>query len=121
MIKKQNTSSFFNENGFAIIKNKFSKEVKDIKLEVIDHLNFFGKKNNLTSGKDKNYDDLVKKIMIPGTKLRTFIYDSAPFLTSIQKLNHHSYIKKFLKEFGYKKPVCVDMSNIRFDMKKKKN
>ena len=44
MNKKQNTSEFFNKNGFAIIKNKFSKEVKDIKLEVIDYLNFFGKK-----------------------------------------------------------------------------
>ena len=104
MNKKQNTSEFFNKkNGFAIIKNKFSKEVKDIKLEVIDYLNFFGKKNNLTTGKDKNYDYLVKKIMVPGTKLRTFIYDSAPFLTSIQKLNHHPYIKKnFLKNLGIK-------------------
>ena len=120
MIKKQNTSSFFNENGFAIIKNKFSKEAKDIKSEIIDYLNFFGKKNNLTDGKDKNYDLLVKKVMIPGTKLRTFIYDSAPFLESIQKLNHHPYIKKFLKEFGYKKPVCVDMGNIRFDIRNKK-
>tara|TARA_B110000027_G_C16118527_1_gene301490 strand:+ start:694 stop:1494 length:801 start_codon:yes stop_codon:yes gene_type:complete len=119
MSNLQNSSSFFNENGFAIIKGKFFEEVKDIKLEIIDYLNFFGKKNNLTSGKDLDYDYLVRKIMIPGTKLRTFLYDSAPFLESIQKLNHHSYIKEFLKDFGYKKPVCVDMSNIRFDIKDK--
>jgi len=119
MIKKTNTSKFFNENGFVIIRNKFKKEVKNIKSEIIDYLNFFGKKNKLTSGQDTDYDYLVKKIMIPGTKLRTFIYDSAPFLESIQKLNHHPHIKKILKEFGYKKPVCVDMSNIRFDIKKK--
>ena len=68
---------------------------------------------------DKNYDYLVKKIMVPGTKLRTFIYDSAPF-NKYTKIKSSSIYKKFLKEFGYKKPVCVDMSNIRFDMKNKK-
>ena len=119
MSNLQNSSAFFNINGFAIIKDKFFQEVKDIKVEIIDYLNFFGKKNNLTSGKDNDYDYLVRNIMIPGTKLRTFIYDSAPFLQSIQKLNHHPYIKEFLKDFGYKKPVCVDMSNIRFDINDK--
>ena len=44
MSNLQNSSSFFNENGFAIIKGKFFEEVKDIKLEIIDYLNFFGKK-----------------------------------------------------------------------------
>ncbi len=115
---KKNNKNFFNENGFDIIRGKLTENVAQIKKDVIEYLNYFGKKHGITDGNDTNYDDLVKKIMVPGTKLRTFIYDSTPFIESIQKLNHHPYLREYLKSVGYRNPVCVDMSNIRFDIAK---
>ena len=73
--------------------------------EIKDALSSADKARENAEKASKDYDDLVKKIMIPGTKLRTFIYDSAPFLTSIQKLNHHSYIILFLKKTAAKKQL----------------
>ena len=71
----ENTKKFYDINGFNLIRNVFSEKVKNIKEEIKDFLKYYGKKNNLING-NENYDDLVKKILKPGTKLRTFVYDS---------------------------------------------
>ena len=117
MVSKEDTKDFFLSNGYAVVRNKFKDQILEIKSELIDYLNFFAKKNGLLKEDCKDYDKLAKIVMVPGSKLRTFIYDSIPFLTRVQKLNHHPYLNELLKSFGYKKPVCVDMCNIRIDIK----
>lgn len=116
---RTDTAEFFNKQGFALVRNFFLKEVTEIKNEIIDYLNFFGKKHNLINERIDDYDQLVKKIMIPGTKLRTFIYDSIMLRPSIQKINHSTKLKQILKDFGYSNPTSVDMGNVRFDIKSK--
>ena len=113
----ENTKKFYDINGFNLIRNVFSEKVKNIKEEIKDFLKYYGKKNNLING-NENYDDLVKKILKPGTKLRTFVYDSVYLINSIQELNRDSFIRDHLCKLGFKKPVSFDMGNVRFDINK---
>ena len=111
------TKDFYKEHGLSIIRKALIKETESVMKEVLNFLVFYGKKNNLING-DEKYDDLVRKIMVPQTKLRTFIYDSVPLLNSIQDLKHNPLLRKHLKTLGFKNPVAVDMGNVRFDIKK---
>ena len=112
------TKNFYNKHGFNLLKNIYVKEIKKIKEEIHNYLIYFGKRNKLING-NENYDDLVQKIMIPGSKLRTFIYDSVPLLNSIQDLKRNNYIRKHLHKLGFKNPVAFDMGTVRFDINKK--
>ena len=116
---KPNSKKFFDTNGFAIIRGEFVKEINEIQKELLEYLNFHAKKNGLIDKKVSNYDLLVKKLMKPKTKLRTFIYDSVPLLPTVQALNHNPKLKKILKSLGYKIPISSDIANIRFDIRKK--
>jgi len=105
----------YNEEGYihckGILLDEINALINELTIIIKDQL----KKNHIPTDEHEDFTTLIKKIMRPKTKERQFIYDIAPRIDTIRKIQVSEKIRDRVKALGFEVPFVTNLATVRMD------